>query len=373
MRRYESRVAYDPILLTPGPTNIHPDVLDYMAKAQLAHNSPEFIDTFKELTNLIRELLDQDNGELAVITGSGTLGLEAVFSSLTNTDDNVLVLSTGFFGDQLAKLARYYTKNVDVVEFRLGEPADPDVMKELLSKKEYQLVCMTHVDTSTGVLNPIRRLVGLASSSGALTLVDAVSSVGGVEFSFESLGADIVVTSSQKCIAAPPGVVIVALSDAAYNKLVSKGRRARSYYLDLAGWVEATKRPGDYKATPAVHVYAALKRAVELVLEEGLEKRWARHEEQARYFRSRMSALGFDVVSLSPSPTVSVFDVSKLGVSTAKVRQLLYEGYRICVSTGMPPHTNEFLRIGHMGNITTHHLDMFLEAFAKLFMDEQKG
>ena len=357
-----AEVDYDPLLLTPGPTNIHPYVLESMAKTQLAHSSPEFIVIFKELTELLRELLGLSRGELAIVTGSGTLGLEAVFSSLLREDDNVLVLSTGFFGEQLAKLAGYYSRRVDTMRFRLGEAVSPDKLKDVLSKRRYRIVCVTHVDTSTGVLNPIHEIVGVASSSGALTLVDAVSSIGGVEFDFDKLGADIVVTSSQKCLAAPPGVAIIAVSDNVYRELVNKRVKARSYYLDLLGWINATKKPGEYRATPSVHVYVALKRAVELVLEEGVNSRWARHEEQARYLRHQMFRLGFDIVALNPSPTVSVFDTREVGRPPGEIKHLLYEKHRICVSTGMPPYVNRFLRVGHMGNITKKHLGKFIDA-----------
>jgi len=348
-----------PLLLTPGPTIVDRSVRDALAGPQLSHNSPEFLRVFGELPSMVREVVRSRTARVALVTGSGTLGVEMALSSALSKSDRALVLESGYFGNRLAEIARRYAGHVDVLSAPPGQLVPADSYRAALESGKYRVVALTHVDTSTGLLTPLEDLARAARAAGTTLLVDGVSSVGGARLDMDELGIGILVTSSQKCIAAPPGVAIVAVSDDAAERL----RESPTLYMDLRRWIEVSEEPGKYLSTPAVNVFMALHRALEMVLDEGMEARWTRHDTTASFLRREMAARGAGVVAGNPSPTVSVFDVEAAGLDALELRRIIYDSDGIWIGVGVGQNRSRHIRIGHMGIVSEAHLRRFLEAF----------
>ena len=346
-----------PLLLTPGPTILHRSVREALAGPQLSHDSPEFLRVLGELPEMVRRVVRSDSSAVALVTGSGTLGIEMALSSAVSRSDRVLVLESGYFGSRLAEIARRYAGSVDVLSAPLGRLVKSEEYRAVLEGGKYRAVLVAHVDTSTGLLWPLEEVARAARDAGSLLMVDGVSSVGGARLEMDRLGVDVLVTSSQKCLAAPPGVAIIAVAREALKEL----REPASLYMDLRRWIEVTENPGKYLSTPAVNLFVALHRALEIVLDEGMDARWARHERNAAFLREEMSKRGMRTVAENPSPTVGVFDVGA-GLDAVELRRRLYESDGIWIGVGVPPNRGRHVRIGHMGNVSMEHLEMFLDA-----------
>ncbi|MGC9177701.1 MAG: pyridoxal-phosphate-dependent aminotransferase family protein [Conexivisphaera sp.] len=347
-----------PLLLTPGPTMVHRSVREAMAGPQLSHDSPEFLGILGELPEMVRRVVRSDSSGVALVTGSGTLGVEMALSAALSRSDRALVLESGYFGNRLADIARRYAGSVDVLSAPPGRLVPAEEYRAALESGKYRAVALTHVDTSTGLLWPLEDLARASRDAGSILVVDGVSSVGGARIEMDRLGVGILVTSSQKCMAAPPGIAITAVARDVLEQL----REPVSLYMDLRKWVEVTESPGKYLSTPAVNVFVALHRALEMVLEEGMEARWARHEGNAAFLRGEMSRRGMRVVAENPSPTVGVFDVGEAGLDAVELRRRIYESDRIWIGVGVQSNRHRHVRIGHMGNISREHLGLFLDA-----------
>ncbi len=343
--------------MIPGPTNLSKTVREVMARPQIGHVSPSFYQQFKELLGLARYVFRNEKGVQYVFTGSGTLGMESSVVSVVSHGDRTLVLDTGYFGKRLAMLNEVHGARGDSLTYSEGQHADPDDLRMKLRKEKYRAVFMTHVETSTGVRNPIRELVDECRSAGVYSIVDSVCGIGGVELDFDRLGADIVFTASQKALAAPPGAVLIALSNAMLGHLEKRKEPIESYYLNLLKWKTIMDDPKIYLATPAIQVLLALKQALVELKEEGLERRWKRHEKLARTFRARLEEMHVDVLAEDGyrSETVTAFWV-KQGVAPLIQRQLR-EKHNIEVSRGLLDSNQKMIRVGHFGTLTLEQLE----------------
>jgi alanine-glyoxylate transaminase/serine-glyoxylate transaminase/serine-pyruvate transaminase len=358
-----------PLLLTPGPTILHRSVREALAGPQLSHDSPEFLEVLGRLPGMVREVVRSDSARVALVTGSGTLGVEMAMASLLSREDRVLVLESGYFGSRLAEIARMYAGSVDVLSAPPGRLVPADSYRAALETGRYRAVAVTHVDTATGLEWPLEDLARASRDAGSILLVDGVSSVGGARLEMDRLGVGVLVTSSQKCLAAPPGVALIAVSEEAARGLRDPG----SLYMDLRRWIEVSESPGRYLSTPAVNLFVALERALEIVLEEGMEARWARHESNASFLRDEMSRRGMRAIAEAPSPTVSVFDLAPLGIDALWLRRELYERRGVWTGIGVGPNKSRHIRVGHMGNVSRAHLEFFLGALDEALAGRARG
>ena len=346
--------------MIPGPTTVHNRVRKVMSDPQVGHSSKEFYEAFVELLQLTRKVYKSTKGHPFVITGSGTIAMEATAMSLIEPDDPVVVLDTGHFGQRFELILNAHGAKVDTLRFKFGNHAEPKALQNQLAKKRYKAVFMTHVDTSSTVANPVKELVRIAKDAGALAIVDAVCSLGGIEIDFDNLGADVILSASQKALGAPPGAALMMLSQGAIDSMGRRKVPIRSYYLNLLRWKPIMEDPKMYLATPAVQIMLALKEALTMVLEEGLESRWERHRKLAEAVRAGLAGLdlSFIVEEGYRANTVTGIHVPK-GKAGQIQSSLKYE-YNVEVARGFGDLKEDALRIGHFANVDKMHVTALL-------------
>ena len=340
------------LLLIPGPTMLTPRVREVMARPQMGHVSAEFYEAFLEILKLTKDVFYAKKGFPIVFTGPGTAAMEASVVSLIEPGDKVLVPETGYFGRRFALINELHGAKVDVVKFELGKHADAAVLESRMRREKYKALCLTHVDTSCGVANPMKELVEIGRKNGVLTLVDAICSIGGCDLRFDDLGADVVFAASQKALAGPPGAALMVLSEKAIEAMRKRRTRIPSYYFNLLRWKEVMENPKIYLATPAVQVLLALREALLIVKEEGLRNRWRRHQLIAEGIRAGISKLNLDFVAEEGyrADTVTAFWVKNGNAS--KLQKTMRQVHGVQIARGLFENRDKMLRIGHFGNIS---------------------
>jgi alanine-glyoxylate transaminase / serine-glyoxylate transaminase / serine-pyruvate transaminase len=323
-----------------------------MALPQQSHVSPEFYNSFKELLELSRFTFGNSSGLQFVFTGSGSIGMETAIISLLEPGDAVLCLETGYFGHRFTMMADIHGAKTETIVSPLGSHIDYDLVEQKLKSTRFRAVLFTHVDTSTSVMNDISKLSRIARDAGVFSVCDSVCGVGGARLNFDSLGADIVLTGSQKAIAAPPGATLLAVSKKAYEAMEKRKVPIASYYMNLARWKPVMDDPKIYLTTPAVQVMLGLREALLQVKEEGLENRWTRHEILAEAFRAGLEALNLHPApdNESRAPTVTAFYVPE--GRAAELQETLRAEYALHVARGFGDFKDTMLRVGHFGNIS---------------------
>ncbi len=359
----------DPTLvMIPGPTNLHPRVLQAMSLPMVGHTSKEFENEFLQILDLTRYVF-QAKGDVIVFSGSGTFGIESSAASLFEKGDRVLSIELGYFGKRYTNVSRIYGAETTVYSPPEGQAADPKVLDEMLSKDAYKAVLITHIETSMGVINNVKDLASVARRHGALSLVDAVCGLGGAELRFDDWDLDVAFAGSQKALAAPPGAMLMALSTRAVDLVQKRKTPIPSYYFNLQNWLEVMKDPQIYVTTPTVPILRALRVALEMVKEEGLESRWKRHTILSSAFREALVKGGVQLWARDPSPTVTTIKVK----DAAKIHQSILARHNILVARGVDTHKDDMIRVGHMGNVTKDQLLLALAAFGEGVTAELPG
>ncbi|WP_456482760.1 pyridoxal-phosphate-dependent aminotransferase family protein [Methanopyrus sp.] len=340
------------LVLLPGPVMVHEDVLLRSAKQVMNHRSEEFEEILAECVELSKYLFRTD-GDVAIITGSGTAAMEAAIYSLVEPGEEVVAVVNGKFGERFADIAERRGAEVRRVEFEWGEAADPERVEEVLADSDAEVVTLVHNETSTTVLNPAEEIARICREYDALFVVDAISSLGGVEFRMDDWGVDVCITGSQKVLGCPPGLALVAVNDRALEVMEEKD--AGSYYLDIPKYLEyLEKDPKQTPYTPAVNTFYALHEALRRLKEEGLEARWKRYRLMQRVVREGIRALGLELFVEDDgiaSPTVTGV-VYPEGVDDRVFRgKILRDRYDVVVAGGQDHLAGKIFRIGHMGEV----------------------
>ncbi|MFQ5795653.1 MAG: pyridoxal-phosphate-dependent aminotransferase family protein [Candidatus Bipolaricaulia bacterium] len=340
-------------LMIPGPVDVDPEVLAEMGAPVGVHYGPEWTAVYNETLDLLKRVF-QTEGDVVLIVGSGSAGLDAAIGSVVGDGEKkALVLINGFFGERLLAITHAYTHRVQAATFDLDEPIAVEAVEEALRQEgDIAAVIAVHVETSTGVLNPIQELGALCKRYGALLIVDAVSSLGGVELDVDGWGVGICVGATQKCLEAPPGLSPVAVSEQAWELI--EATHTPGWYLNLRTWKEYSKRWVDWHPHPvtvSTNTTLALKRSLERILDEGLEMRFDRHKWATSFLRQGMRNLGFKPFvedDRHAAPTVTAVRVDER-ISAARLIQFLKERHRISISGGIEDLRGSIFRVGHMG------------------------
>lgn len=337
------------LLLIPGPTNLSESVRNVMSLPQISHTGEEFYNSFLETLELARYVFGNTKGHQFVFTGTGTTGMETSVYSLLGHGDKALVLTTGYFGKRFVLINKAHKVAVKELEYSPGKHADPEDLRRELAKERYKAVFITHVETSTGVRNPVRELVEECSRADVFSVVDSVCGIGGEQLDFDTLNADVVFTASQKALAAPPGAVLIAVSNRAMEYIESRKDDIESYYMNLARWKPIMSDPKIYLATPATHVILALRQALLELKQEGIQERWKRHERLANAARSSFEAAGLKIVAEKGFRANTVTGIWVSDGSSQSIQNALEEKYGIVIARGIGNDRDRMIRVGHMG------------------------
>jgi alanine-glyoxylate transaminase / serine-glyoxylate transaminase / serine-pyruvate transaminase len=341
----------DRLLCGPGPTNVEPAVLEAMRRPMLGHLDPDLHEILLEVVAMLRETWRMPDGLVLPLHCTGTAGMETGIANLLEAGDTAIVGSCGFFGARIAEIARRHGANVVEVDADWGEAVPNERLLDALDRHpEARLLAVVHAETSTGVEHPLRALGAELRGRDTLLMADCVTSLGGVPLEVGAWGVDFAYSCTQKCLAAPPGMSPLAVSERAMERIRSR-RTPVPFSFDLLllerYWIE---RPVTYHHTaPVLNIYA-LHEALRRVLAEGLEARWARHAEAAAFLREELEARGLEVLAapdwrLAPLTAVRVPE----GVDGKAVQQRLLRRHGIEVGGGLGPDAPAMWRIGLMG------------------------
>src|SRR5688572_19654621 len=338
------------ILLGPGPSLISPRVMRALAAPVLSHLDPDFVPLLDDVRASLLKLFRADDNALTLATsGTGTSAMEAAVANAVADGSRGAVIVTGYFGERLAHMFERYGSRVSRIEVEWGRACDPQLLRDQLRREGADVVGMVHAETSTGVRNPIKELAAVAREHGALTIVDTVTSLGGQDVDLAGWGVDIAYSCSQKCIGAPSGMSPIAVSGPARARLVP----CRSFYLDLK-LLEDYWIGRKYHHTLSSSLIYALREALVMIEEEGLEQRLARHERNHRALLAGVEAMG---LSLLPPPGERLWTLNTVrvpgAVNEAGVRRALLSGFNLEVGAGLGPLAGKIWRVGLMGASST--------------------
>ena len=355
------------LLLIPGPTPVNEEVLKEIAKQPISHVSKVFAGYIEKSIEYLKEIFGTKNGSIFIIPGSGTIAMEIAIKNLLGKNEKALVLSHGFFGDRFLEILDEDGFQFDFIQSKWGEIIDLNLISDKLEKEHYEVITITHVDTSTGILAPVNDYMRVIKevSPDSLVILDGVCATAGVEEKMDGWGIDIILTGSQKALSVPPGLAILAVSERGLNKRKSLGKIGY-YYGDLLRWKICMDDPTKYFATHNTNYVFGLKKSLEIILSEGLEKRYKRHFENANYIREKMENIGFKVFGDKNylAPTLSIFLYPE-GIDDEKFRKDLSDK-GVTVASGLKDLKGKCFRMGHMGEVKKEELDYAFEAISSL-------
>ncbi len=345
----------DRLLLGPGPANISPRVHRALAMPLLGHLDPAFLSIMDDTVYLLRQVFQTSNHVTIPISGTGSAGMEAALCNVVEPGDTVVIGINGYFGERLAEMASRYGARVVRVEAEWGLPLELEkIQKALKAERSVKVVAVVHAETSTGVLQPLDGLANLARSHDALLLVDAVTSLGGIDLRVDDWEIDICYSGTQKCLGAPPGLSPLTFGPRAVEVLRSRKTKVANWYLDLTLLGQYWGGERVYHHTAPISMIYALREALRIVDEEGLQQRFARHRRSARALWAGLEALGIGLIAPEGYRAYSLTTVRiPEGVDDAALRRTLLEDWSIEIGGGLGPLRGKAWRVGLMGYNST--------------------
>jgi len=375
------KMEEEELLMIPGPVPVLPRIRKAMSKPMIYHRGDEFGQMYEEIVENLKNIF-QTRNDLFVLSGSGTCAMEAAIGNLISRRNNetektaCITITNGKFGARFEEIAeRYKADAITPVNFEWGSSIELDAVKEALENSPNpEIVTMVHNETSTGILNPAKEVGKLAKKHDAVFVLDCITSIGGDEVPVDEFGADIAIVGSQKCLGTPPGMSALSVSEKAWDLI--QDNKKRPYYMDLVAYKKSLgKKQTPY--TPALPLFFALREALAVIKEEGMEKRIERHRKLAKMVRDAVTGLG---LSLFPrlnevsdySNTVTAINIPLAdGITDEQLRG----GMRkrgVIVAGGQGKLKGEIFRIATMGNITEKEVLKTVEALEQVLMENSK-
>lgn len=342
------------LLLGPGPSDVPRRVLDALARPTIGHLDPAFVAMMDEVKELLRGAFLTRNALTIPISAPGSAGMEAAFVNLIEPGDRVIVCQNGVFGGRMRENVLRIGATPIMVQDAFGTPVDLDkVDAALRANPGVKALAFVHAETSTGVESDAAALCRMAHEHGALAIVDAVTSLGGIPLRVDEWGADAVYSGSQKCLSAPPGLSPFTMSEAAVTALKARKTPVQSWFLDLSlvmnYWQGAGAR--SYHHTAPINMLYGLHEALLILHEEGLEQSWARHRRNHELLRDGLQRMGLELL-VAPSARLPQLNAVKVpaGVDEAGVRRRLLDVHGIEIGAGLGELAGKIWRIGLMGS-----------------------
>ncbi len=339
------------ILMGSGPCNVHPRVLNAMSQQTIGHLDEQFAQISKEIKYMLQRIFQTKNELTLAISGSGSAGMETCMVNLLEPEDEVLICINGVFGNRLADMAERCQAKVIRVEVPMGEIIKPEHIEQALKTCQPKLITIVHAETSSGVLQPLEEIGKIAKEANILFVVDAVASFSGIEIKMDDWNIDAIYAATQKCLGAPPGMSPISFSQKAIDVILKRKTKVQSWLLDvliLKDLMTAGKRSHAY-TSPVSNTYA-LYEALLMVMEEGLENRYERHQEMHILLEDSLKKTGFEFI-VKPAyklPFVNVIKIPK-GIDDVVFRKELKQNYGIEIAGGLGKYVGKVWRIGLMG------------------------
>jgi alanine-glyoxylate transaminase/serine-glyoxylate transaminase/serine-pyruvate transaminase len=338
------------LLLGPGPSDAHPRVLSAMTTPLLGHLDPQFLVVMNETQELLRQVFQTRNALTLPISATGMAGMETCLVNLVEPGDRVVVCVSGFFGHRLVEMAGRCGGLVTVQERPWGEVFDAGQLREVLAKVRPKVLAIVHAETSTGAWQPLEQLGALCRETGTLLLVDTVTSLGCVPVALDTWGIDAVYSCSQKGLGCPPGLSPVSFSQRAVDTIGKRKTKVQSWYLDLTLLAKYWGEERVYHHTAPITMIYALREGLRLILEEGLQARWDRHQRNHQALKAGLTALGLTYLAAEGNqlPQLNAVRIPS-GVDDVAVRKQLLAQFGIEIGSGLGEFKGKAWRIGLMG------------------------
>ncbi|AVV84971.1 pyridoxal-phosphate-dependent aminotransferase family protein [Shewanella putrefaciens] len=349
--------AFNPprrILMGPGPSDVYPEVLAAQSRPTVGHLDPLFVGMMDELKSLIQYAFQTKNEMTMAVSAPGSAGMETCFVNLVEPGEKVIVCRNGVFGERMRQNVERMGAIAVLVDNEWGTPVDPAAVEAALkANPDAKFLAFVHAETSTGALSDAKTLCALAKTYGCLSIVDAVTSLGGVELRVDEWGIDAIYSGSQKCLSCVPGLSPVSFSPAAVEKLKNRKTPVQSWFLDqslvMAYWTSAGGKRS-YHHTAPVNALYALHESLRMLAAEGLENAWQRHHDMHLVLRAGLEKLGLNFVVAEDSrlPQLNAVYIPA-GVDDAAVRTRLLKDYNLEIGAGLGALAGKAWRIGLMG------------------------
>ena len=343
------------VLMGPGPSDVPSRVREAMSRPTLGHLDPAFAEMMEELKGLLRYAFKTDNAVTFPVSGPGSVGMETCFVNLVNPGDTVIVCRNGVLGGRMIENVERCGGVAVVVEDAWGTAVDPDKLDEALRKHpEAAGVAFVHAETSTGARSDARTLSAIARQHGCFTIVDAVTSLGGIELQVDEWGIDAIYSGSQKCLSCPPGLSPVSFSEAAVARIKARPQKSQSWFMDLnlvlGYWGTGGSGARTYHHTAPTNALYGLHEALVVLQEEGLEASWARHARNHLAFKAGLEALGLEflVDAAHRLPQLNAVHVPA-GLDEKALRQKLLDDFDLEIGAGLGAFAGKVWRFGLMG------------------------
>jgi len=358
-------------LLGPGPSDVPPRILEAMARPTIGHLDPQFIRMMDESKAMLQQAFQTKNELTMVVSGPGSVGMETCFVNLVEPGDKVVVCQNGVFGGRMAENVERCGGTAVLVQQDWGRAVDPDQVKQVLrANPDAKFLAFVHAETSTGALSDAKTLVRLAHEHDCLTIVDAVTSLGGVELDVDGWEIDAVYSGSQKCLSCTPGLSPISFASTAVERIRNRQTKVQSWFMDLSlvmeYWGGGAKRA--YHHTAPINALYGFHEALVILLEEGLENAWRRHRENHEKLKTGLTELGlsFFVPAVERIPQLNSVTIPG-GADDLAVRKRLLEEYDLEIGAGLGPMAGKIWRIGLMGySSRPENIQLCLEALQKV-------
>lgn len=337
-------------LMGPGPSDIHPAVLEALGRSTVGHLDPFYLTIMDELQSMLRELFCTNNPMTFAVSGTGSAGMETTIVNLIEPGDKMIACINGVFGGRMSDVASRAGAEVLNVEKPWGEVFTVADLRDALSKHQPKVVGIVMAETSTGAWQPLEEIANAVHEAGAMLLVDAVTSLGGLPVRVDDWSIDAIYSGTQKCLSCPPGLAPVSFSPRAVETILNRKTKVQSWYLDVSMLASYWGDDRVYHHTAPINMTYALHEAVRLILEEGLEQCFARHALNHRALKAGLVALGLEYTAQEGHqlPMLNAVRIPE-GVRDAEVRSGLLNRFGIEIGGGLGAFKGKVWRIGLMG------------------------